>query len=265
MSLKDFDKVERATNSTGDAIDFLKSAQEISIIGIIGKLKHLLLILNSRSRYTEKPLAAGSGGSGWTGLIVILAGFVTVTSVTLTGYTAGLDQLFFEVINGATPGPLTLVFGIVTLAGEELFWLGIVMLMLLSKKHRKSPLLVLILFSILMSSLAVLSMKTFFFRPRPSLQLDWNVNLPFGAAEGSSYPSGHTTLVFAATGVLGAYLQGGYRLLVLLPIFVGVSRIILGVHFPSDILGGAFLGITISQVLLLVQPKLKKLLTRILS
>lgn len=63
------------------------------------------------------------------------------------------------------------------------------------------------------------------------------------ASDQFSFPSGHTMAAFLlATLVLLAY--GGAAL----PLFiwasaVGVSRVVLGVHFPSDILAGATLGV----------------------
>ncbi|WP_448553890.1 phosphatase PAP2 family protein [Thalassotalea montiporae] len=57
-----------------------------------------------------------------------------------------------------------------------------------------------------------------------------------------SFPSGHTMAAFLLAGLVVSELG-----LIALPIYfwasaVGASRVILGVHFPSDILAGATLG-----------------------
>lgn len=84
-------------------------------------------------------------------------------------------------------------------------------------------------------------LKMFFARPRPS------VFPPFSVEHTYSFPSGHTITAVALYGYLAILLwPEGYRLLALLvgsliPI-VGFSRIYLGVHYPSDILGAMALG-----------------------
>ncbi len=67
-----------------------------------------------------------------------------------------------------------------------------------------------------------------------------------------SFPSGHTSAAFLATGLISfAY---PYLLIPLLiwAINVAISRVILGVHFPTDTLAGALLGFSISQYSLYV-------------
>ena len=57
-----------------------------------------------------------------------------------------------------------------------------------------------------------------------------------------SFPSGHTTTAFSAAMVLG-FLTPKWRWLGLLyATAVGLSRLVLGVHYPSDVFGGILLG-----------------------
>ena len=62
-----------------------------------------------------------------------------------------------------------------------------------------------------------------------------------------SFPSGHTSLNFAAFTALSAVLIREKKkwawLLLLIPVVVGCSRIIRCVHYPSDVLGGMILGV----------------------
>jgi membrane-associated phospholipid phosphatase len=56
-----------------------------------------------------------------------------------------------------------------------------------------------------------------------------------------SFPSGHATTVFAVAGmcVLGLRLRAAGIVAVLLALLVAISRCVVGVHWPLDILGGA--------------------------
>ena len=88
-------------------------------------------------------------------------------------------------------------------------------------------------------------LKLFFARTRPYL-FPWRV-----AATGWSFPSGHTLNAVVLAGLL-AWLVGrrlrGWRRVVfdagvaLWALLVGLSRIYLGVHYPSDVLAGLAVG-----------------------
>lgn len=58
----------------------------------------------------------------------------------------------------------------------------------------------------------------------------------------TSFPSGHATTAFAAATFLGLWKPRWAPVTFALAGLVGVSRIYLGAHFPSDVLAGAALG-----------------------
>jgi undecaprenyl-diphosphatase len=67
------------------------------------------------------------------------------------------------------------------------------------------------------------------------------------ASDQFSFPSGHTSAAFLATGLLAHLYPPVLIPMLIWAINVGISRVMLGVHFPSDCLAGAALGFSISQ------------------
>ncbi|WKZ29062.1 MAG: phosphatase PAP2 family protein [Patescibacteria group bacterium] len=76
------------------------------------------------------------------------------------------------------------------------------------------------------------------FRPRPFVALPDVVKLIEKSAEEKSFPSGHTTSAFVlAFGLLLHHRKWGAALCVLAA-WVSFSRVFVGVHYPTDLLGG---------------------------
>jgi undecaprenyl-diphosphatase len=68
-----------------------------------------------------------------------------------------------------------------------------------------------------------------------------------------SFPSGHAETAFILATVLSAFIAWRYSLITyLLAVTVGVSRIYLGVHYFTDVVGGAIVGIAIGWLTILV-------------
>lgn len=63
-----------------------------------------------------------------------------------------------------------------------------------------------------------------------------------------SFPSGHTSASFMFTVISAAAYPALLPLLLPLSLLVGASRVVLGVHYPSDILAGAVLGASVGSV-----------------
>jgi membrane-associated phospholipid phosphatase len=64
----------------------------------------------------------------------------------------------------------------------------------------------------------------------------------------SSFPSGHTASAFAFATAVGEVRPGLSVPLRALATVVGYSRVHTGVHYPADVLAGAFIGVTAAEL-----------------
>lgn len=62
------------------------------------------------------------------------------------------------------------------------------------------------------------------------------------ASDEFSFPSGHTSAAFLMVSLLVLFYGPAFAAFYLWAVFIGLSRIILGVHFPTDILVGSMMG-----------------------
>ena len=158
-----------------------------------------------------------------------------------------LDQTILHGIHDALTGPLLdfLMPKITALGNGGAIWLAAAGGMLRTKKYRKQGVL-------LLGGLAVgvlvgnVFLKNVIARPRPC----WGESVPLLIAcpTDYSFPSGHTlSSAIGATILTKTDRRFGYAAIPLAAL-IAFSRLYLYVHWPSDVLAGALLGILIGNL-----------------
>lgn len=123
---------------------------------------------------------------------------------------------------------------------------GLVVLWFIDGKIKKEQ-VIHALFACIISALAVTLVKHFFPTLRPYMVNGGEVDVlvkPLDAA----FPSGHTAQAFALSVTIFLHDRkiGWYFLMGAL--VVGVSRVVANVHYPLDIVGGAFIGTLVAVI-----------------
>jgi undecaprenyl-diphosphatase len=98
------------------------------------------------------------------------------------------------------------------------------------------------------ADLLSLGIKLAIGRPRPFVLFPDPSPLVVGVI-GDSFPSGHSATAFAGAAILSRYLPCRWPILYLLAAAIAFSRVYVGVHYPTDVVGGAILGLLTATAL----------------
>lgn len=90
--------------------------------------------------------------------------------------------------------------------------------------------------------------RFFYDRPRPFEVLD-EINQLLNHSNGGSFPSGHAAFFFAVAAAVSFYYPKTSILFFIAAVNIGLARVAAGVHWPSDILGGAIVGIVTAFII----------------
>ena len=157
---------------------------------------------------------------------------------------ANLDAYILLFIQESIRNPvLTPLFTVITVLGNgAVIWILIALGMAASRRTRQTALTcaVALLVSLLINNMVL---KNIVGRIRPYDTIEGLVPL-IGRPRDYSFPSGHTASSFAAAWVLFRRVPKRFGIPALtLAGLIGISRLYLGVHYPTDVLFGIISGI----------------------
>lgn len=167
---------------------------------------------------------------------------------------AGFDTAVQSAIRGNLPSGATQFWTTITVLGNTAIIFGISLVMAAVfyyyKKWKVETYFLLV--SLAAMGVASTALKYVYQRPRPSIE--WLID-----TIGYSFPSWHTASTMMVAGALVIIVQQRMKVgwgklalqcsLIFLAILVAVSRIYIGVHYPTDIIGGWLLALTLLQVI----------------
>lgn len=133
------------------------------------------------------------------------------------------------------------LFRLVSRLGDGVFWYA-VMLGILLAQHEAS--LMPVLHMVVAGGSGTLLYKAIkgkTLRPRP-FEVIQAIAIGIAPLDRFSFPSGHTLHAVAFSSVVLVYYPALAWLLVPFTLLVAASRVVLGLHYPSDVLAGAAIG-----------------------
>lgn len=160
-----------------------------------------------------------------------------VTKIITTGDT----KVFYFFNNDLKCKILDAIMPIITNIGGAILTISSCLAMILFGKGSIKDAGVLSAASLSSSHALVFFLKKIFTRQRPYETLE-HVNISKNNLKDYSFPSGHTTAAFSICTSIALVFPHMMVIFVVLAFLIGLSRIYLGVHYPTDVLVGMSIG-----------------------
>ena len=193
-----------------------------------------------------------------------LIGFLAIAVFVYLDGLQTFDLFIIQIVQGLESPFMTMVMNVFSVIGsyKTIMLVFLVMAGFLYVKGKHLNHIIILSVTIICTGIINQALKYAIQRERPSFYR-------LAEATGYSFPSGHSMGAFAAYGMMTLILltyihshRSQVLMIVassLLILFIGISRIYLGVHFPSDVIGGYLLSLFLITIILLeIQPILKR-------
>ena len=201
-------------------------------------------------------------------IVVLVAAFVALASGVLSAATEPFDDALLQALRTSVSdpaGPAWLERAVLNLSAlgstavTTLLVCVAALFLLLDARPRQA---LLVVATTAIAAIGLAALKQAIGRERPTIVE------PIEVVGGLSFPSGHTLIAAVLYPTLGMLIASNLRqrhlkvfvfvVAALLALIVGFTRVYLGVHYPSDVLGGWLLGVAFALAAGIVIQALKK-------
>lgn len=198
----------------------------------------------------------------WFVLLICMVAFFAIIEDVLENEIWIFDDVVYKTVSNIISNPVTSIFMVVTNLGGAIGIITITILILVFERKKQYKFY--IIFNLVMVTIANQIIKYIVQRPRP---IEHRIIDQFGY----SFPSGHSMVSMAFYGFLiyliykrvkNKYLKWGLcTILSFLILLIGISRIYLGVHYASDVIGGFCLSMAyLIAYIKMIEKNLKKVI-----
>ena len=183
-------------------------------------------------------------------MIILLSLFVILTICVLLDITGVIDYNIYNVLSTSNVEFLTVCSNVVTslASSQAIIIITLILIFLLNTNHQR----IFVIINTLISAGIIILSKNIFLRERPLIGSE--------ILSSYSFPSGHSLIATTYYGFLIYLLRRskckeeykviGTTFLTTLIVLICLSRLILNVHYLTDVVGGVILGLVILLVLI---------------
>lgn len=150
-------------------------------------------------------------------------------------------SLFFLIFNLSNKSTFLDVF--MLMGARVIIFVAFLLMFILAFKGgiKEKKVFILVIISIPIIILLIKIIHIFYYEPRPFITYHFIPLFPYG--DDASFPSRHASMMVAIAFAY-TYFKSKWALLFLVfMLWVGISRIYTGIHYPIDILGGILVGL----------------------
>jgi len=176
---------------------------------------------------------------------------------------------FFEMVQSVDSAVILWIFqtgGNLCLDQLAIFlnWVGIFRIpaillgIFLWRKKETRPIAMILLAAVLTSMIVTFLIKELVHRPRPYIMGLTAADMLVQTDPTVSFPSGHTATAFTTATVISYFFRKWMVPALTLALMAGLARIYLIVHYPSDMVAGACVGIFVALAIIYVAKKLQE-------